>query len=275
MLCCVWWRNAVGLENRMFRPLLARLLAGLLLLVFSVAACAPPAGMAATLTLLPGTFTPLPPTRAPTHTPDIGTTPTATQWMRYSYPTLMPTLTGSPSPTDETPFHATPNPAASASTCPLPTPDPRQPLPSTPAGFVGQHYDPNALPNGLTEYTTGALMSANYSYAHVKWQGRDLFWIQKLVCQNPSGQNDWEITDVLALPILNPAAHQVISDACFRNSTQVPFVIAYGTVIPNQPTVQVAPNSAGWPMQVTAAWQMTDQFTALDPQGLTCLVRQP
>ena len=259
MLCCYWRNDAAGLEEKMPRLLFARLLATLLLLALSGAACAPPVGMSATLTMLPGTFTPLPPTRAPTRTPDLSATPTLTQ---------------TPTPTGAIPS-ATPRSAGSAPACPLPTPDPGQPLPSTPAGFVGQHYDPNALPNGLTWVASGTLMSANYSYAHVRWQGKDLFWIQKLACQNPSGHEDWEITSALALPALNAQAHQVISNACFRGSTQVPFAIAYGTYDPSQPAALVANRLTGWKLQVTAAWQMTDQFKALDPQGLVCVVQQP
>ena len=79
------------------RLMVARLLAVLLLLAASLAACAPPAGMSATLTMLPGTFTAPPPTRRPTDTPDLSATPTSTQ-LSYNYLTDTPTPNGTETP---------------------------------------------------------------------------------------------------------------------------------------------------------------------------------
>lgn len=275
----------------MSRPLFARLLVMLLLAALSLAGCAPPAGMSQTLTLLPGTFTPRPPTRSPSNTPDLSATPTRTQFS-YSYPTESPTPKGSETPSFDATMTSlaagtpsqTPRPPATESTsaydataaaCPPFSTDTTLPVPDVPTSYIGKHYNNTTLPAGLTWVASGMLSSTSYSYTHVQWQGREMFWIQKLACQNQAGTPFWEISDALALPGLNAKANQVYTDLCFSGSTQVPFAIAYGSYDPTRPTAPIVANFTGWRMQVTAAWQMKDKFTALSLQGLTCVVQQP
>ena len=258
----------------MSRPLFARSLAVLLLLGSGLTACAPPAGMSATLTMLPGFLTAPPPTRRPTSPPDLSATRTVP-------PLSTGDVTDTPAPDRPTARETTPAPTftstvdAATAACPPFSLDANLPSSANPAGFIGKHYDTQSLPAGLALVGTGLLSSPTSSYAHLRWRSRDLFWIQTLACQNRSGKGYRQITDALALPVLDAQAHQVYTDVCFNGAAPLPFAIAYGVYNPSQPATTVMGSFSGWRMQVTAAWQMKEKFTPLNPQSVTCIVQQP
>lgn len=264
----------------MSRSRFARLLAALILTAISAAACAPPAGMIATLTMLPGTFTP-PPTRSPSKTPK----PQITETQQVFFtPTGFITLNATQSPILEVTNTIQPEPSptlsytptydATAAACPPFSMDTSLPVPDIPTGYIGRHYETASLPTGLIWIASGLLSNPDYSYTQILWQNREMFWIQKLVCKNQLDQPFWVINDSLALPNLNPQANQVYTNMCFLNGSQIPFALAYGDYDPIQPAVTIS-NFTGSKMQVSAAWQMKEKFTPLNLRGVTCLVQKP
>ncbi len=240
--------------------------------VLFTTACAPSSGMAATLTMLPGTFTPLPGKRYPTVTP-------------HPTNTLSPirrTL-GTSTPGGET--EPTPEPSSTVTIPPTRTTDPNSgcpeiqydqsvPSPDTVAGYIGRHYNPLLLPPELKALGSGLLQDSSSSWVQLEWQGRNLFWIQKLVCRNSAGQAYWEVVDALALPPFQK--HEAVADLCYQGGQLAPYIIAYGPS-PAKASGAAASTldggSKGWPVQVTAAYQMDGRFSSIDPQTLTCIIQ--
>lgn len=266
-------------ESIMSCPRYASLLV-LLIIILSTVSCAPPAGMIATLTMLPGTFTPMP-THSPTRTPRPLTSPTDTP-QAYPVSSLTPTPASTILSTTETVSNteSSPTPAETATmdatnaACPPFKLDTTLPVPDVPGSYIGRHYDTTALPTGISLLNSGMLSNPEYSYAQLLWQERNMFWIQKLVCHNSSGAQFWVINDALALPKLNPTANQVYTDTCFSKGVQIPFAIAYGNYDPGASTITIS-NFSGWKLQITSIWQMKDKFAAVAPGGVTCLVQNP
>lgn len=238
---------------------LVSLIFACILLSVSLATCAPAPQMAATLTLLPGTFTPLPPTPRPTSTR--AATPTAGS------------LLGTASP-NQTPQARKTSAAQTSSNCTIAY-DRFLPSSDTPASFIGRHYDTQHLPAGLQLSGSGLLESNEYSWTHLRWENRDLYFVSKMICRDKMGKAYYEVADALLLPPLDTQAHEVVTDMCFQNDQGVPFAIAYGSYDPTQPAVTVASNFTGARINVKQAWQMTDRFVALDPAKLTCILQEP
>ncbi len=268
-----------------------------LLISFSLlfSACAPSRSMIATLTQLPFAGTPPTPTPYPTFTPRPSGTPTPgpaitegvgngpTSTVSAEQPTLdgtvaaaltlaaLPTKTSAV--TETPPAEGTPT-AAVASRCTSVTYDTSIPEPNASANYLGRHYDDRNLPQGMRWVASGMLASDSYSWAHVQVQNQDVYWIEKLVCQDANGQPYWEIADALILPALNTQAHEVAVNLCFEGGQQIPYAIAYGTYDPSKPAEQVMPNFTGWPLQLNGAWQMKDKFVPLTSQSLICMLQE-
>ncbi len=211
------------------------------MVVYLLPACAPAPGMAATLTMLPGTFTPTRPKIV--HTPTI--TPTRT-----------------PIPFDISMLTGTPASCAAFTTDLTGSVDPAQ--------SIGRRYDPANLPKVFQPVASGELASSNLRWTQVDWHGRQLYWLEKQVCQEGPATAYWQIVDALALPQLN-STDQTTIDTCYLNGQKMPAVIGYGTYDPSHPASVVTGGVKGWPVQVQAVWQIQNTFVPLDPQGLTCL----
>lgn len=243
-----------------------------------VSACAPSSNMVATLTELPFAATPHTATPFPTFTPRASSTPSPGA---TPDPTVVDGVGTGPTgtPTLDSTVAAALTLAVVASDTPAPACPPFAfdtvvPIPDVPANYISRHYDLRNLPQGIKGYTSGLLETDTYSWAHVQVQNRDMYWIQKLVCRDASGQPYWEIVDAITLPIMDAQAHEVTVDLCFQGDQDLPFAIAYGPYDPNKPAASVVAHFVGWPIQVKAAWQMKDKFIPLNPKGLTCMLQE-
>lgn len=242
--------------------------AGLFLSLVS-AACAPSASIIATLTMLPGTFTPIPPTRGPTNTPY----PTYTHSPFEGYtPEQTRTPTPSPSPS-----------LIPASACPPFAIDSAPP--DDPSQMVDRHYDLAHLPDAFTNARSGMLENPSYAWVQVRWQGRSLYWIERIACRNAVGTAFWQITDALALPRLDPKLGEAETTLCAsggttqggttQGGTTIRYAVAYGLYDPSKPAGPVIGTRRGWPVQVQAAWVMKERFVPLDMHNVVCMVEEP
>lgn len=253
---------------KLFKIIILVLLAG-----FLFSACAPSRAMIATLTQLPitvtptrqPTFTPRPPTPGPSPTASITPTGGAVLTPDFLTPAVEAPSTGTPSPTPSA------GGASNAGACPPFSYDRTVPSPDKPQAYIGLHFDPFDLPTGVTLAGSGALGSPDYAWYHVQVLDRDMYWIQKLVCRDASGQAYWEIADAITLPVLNAQANEVPVDLCFQGGQQLSNVIAYGTVDPSQPVKKVAGNVTGREVKIINAWLMQKRFAPLNPASLTCV----
>ncbi len=280
-----------------------------LLMSFSLlfSACAPSSAMIATLTQLPfaatpPTFTPYPTsTPRPSSTPvsgatlveGVGSGPTSTGSAEQptldgtvaaaltlaALPTKTSAVTETPSAGEtsavESAVEATPTPTVAAvSRCASISYDKAIPEPNTRENYIGRHYDDRNLPQGMRWVASGMLASGPNSWVHVQVQNQDVYWIEKLACQDTNGQPYWEIADALILPALNTQAHEVAVNLCFEGGQQIPYAVAYGTYDPSKPAEQVMPNFTGWPLQLNGAWQIKDQFVPLTSQSLVCMLQE-
>ena len=203
--------------------------------------------MVATLTMLPGTPTPRPPTPWPSRTPRATNT-----FARV--PGFSPT---------DTPIPPEACPTGSVDTA----------APEDPSQLPGRHYDLARLPDAFELQDTGILAEpAGYSWVHVTWQGRSLFWTQKEVCQDDSDKSYWEVADVLALPRLEAQRGEAMSTQCFIGDKSAPLVVAYGIYDPTQPAEPQPGGLRGWPLRIQAAYEIGGQFRPLNPSGLNCVV---
>lgn len=216
-----------------------------LIFTFLLSSCAPNQAMVATLTMLPGTPTPKPPTPWPTRPPR------ATN-------TLAPVNTRLATDTP-TPAVCAPGSVDSAA-------------PDDPSQLPGRRYDLKNLPKEFTMQAAGKVGDTGYQWVQVKWQGRSLFWTQKQVCVDTYGVPGWEIVDVLALPRLDAKMGEAMTTRCFQGDQPVALAVAYGIYDPNQPASDQKGNLRGWPLQIQAAWEIQPNFTPLSLNGLSCVV---
>lgn len=234
------------------------LLAAALMMSLVSAACAPSASIIATLTMLPGTFTPIPPTRAPTNTPY----PTYTHSPFEGYtPEQTSTPTPSPSPS-----------LIPASACPPFAIDSAPP--DDPSQMVDRHYDLNHLPSAFSNARSGMLEDPAYAWVQVKWQNRSLYWIERLACRNAQGTPFWDITDALALPRLDTKLGEAETTLCASGGTPIQYVVAYGIYDSSKPASAVIGTRRGWPVEVQAVWVMKDRFVPLDLKTVVCMVEE-
>lgn len=216
----------------------------LVLLALCLPACAPSSAMIATLTMLPGT-------------------PTATRIIRLATPTPRPTNTLAP--VNNQLATKTPIPPED---CPAGIYD--SAAPGDPSQLAGRSYDLQNLPAGYQLEASGSLVEGETAWAAVRWEGRSLYWIQHLVCRDARRNPRWEIIDALALPRLDPQSGEALTPLCAYGMRRLPNAVAYGIYDPDQPAEIVDGETRGWPVQVQAAWEMTDSFVPLDLRGLTC-----
>ena len=239
-------------------------------LLFS--ACAPSRNMLATLTQLPFAATP------PTYTPGPTMTPRATRTatntppgyeatsavLTSTYAVHLVTATATAVPT-----------ATVRAACILSAYDETAPGPDAPEQYFGKHYNLDHPPAEITVLGSGNLETDKLSWAHVRVQGQDMYWIQKVGCRDANGQPYWEIADALTLPQLNTQANEVVANLCFSGDRQFSNIIAYGTYDPTTPATPVVKNIIGWPIQIISAWQMKDRFIPISSRGLTCVFQKP
>lgn len=220
----------------------------LLLLAALAAGCAPPTSMVATLTMLPGTPTLPRRTHAPTRTPQV-----------------TPTLE-TPQPATEEPLYVPANcPAGEISVAP----------PEDVSRMVGSSYDPEHLPDAFDLQSVDLLDNGRHRWVWVRWQGRSLYWIDKLVCRNVAGAPHWVIIDALELPRLDPALNEAETNLCYTGKKQLPNAVAYGIYDPAEPVETLPGRYRGRLLEVHAAWQVTAQaFTPLDGPSLNCYVEE-
>lgn len=174
-----------------------RLLAAAVLALLT--ACAPNPSMIATLTLLPGTPTPRPPTPWPSITPRI----------RAATATLAPAK------------------------CPTSSYDTA--APEDPSQMIGRAYDLDRLPEEFSEPESGLFADDPlYRWVRVRWQGRSVYWIDHQICVDTFSRAHREVVDVLALPRLDPALGEIETRACARHGEDLPGVIAYGMLNEDQ-----------------------------------------
>jgi hypothetical protein len=222
-------------------------------------ACAPAPGMAATLTMLPGTFTPRPNTPVPTITSH-------------------PTNTVAPIPR-ELPFrqrtmeaNATPSaleflPQLTPGRCGFKVAETA--LPQTMEGFTGQRYNLDQLPEGMTLVDGGMLSDRKTAWLHLTLQGRHLFWLMNDLCASDQKQTQGLVKDSLALPELDAQTSLAIFPTCTLDGEAMNNIIGYGSLQPNSAADgTVLADSAVWDIQ--AAWEVGLKFTAIDPQRLDC-----
>jgi hypothetical protein len=153
-------------------------------------------------------------------------------------------------------------------------------LPADPSQLPGRSYNLKDLPEGYQLVDSGPLDSgpmadADYAWVEVRWQGRSLYWIQRLVCRDEHNAAYWEIVDALALPRLDPQSGEAQTQQCFYGTQPVAGALAYGMYDPSQPTQTLEGEASGWPVQVQAAWEMNEGFSPLDVRGLSCYYAGP
>lgn len=207
--------------------------------LFALQGCAPSSSMIATLTMLPGTPTP---TRA------------------------IPLPTRTPRPTNTiAPVRA----ATAPQDCPAGSYDTS--APADPSLLPGRSYNLRNLPAGYELVDSGPLEDpSGAKWVEVRWEGRSLFWIQKVVCQDGQGRPYSQIVDALALPRLDPQAGEAHTRECYAGSRRLPYALAFGVFDPGAPPETLADGARGRPLNVQSAWEIGEQFTPLDTAGLTC-----
>jgi hypothetical protein len=200
---------------------------------------------------------------------------------------IMPTLTeelltlkstSTPEKT-ETPKIVLPNPTKTPAPCPPFLLDLNLPHPDLPENYIGRHYDLYNLPQELMD-SGGSLIrdrSGQFELGlqTVKWkEDRELYWLEKLVCNDADGHPYFEIVDAFATPSLS--GDEIHIETCFDGDEELN-VIGLGRYDKSDPLVTIG-EFRGWQFTEILFLYRIDfeaqKFIFVDPNGLVCFKYQ-
>jgi hypothetical protein len=140
-----------------------------------------------------------------------------------------------------------------------------------PQGFIGKHYDSLAHPADL-DFISGTLLDDVHAWTRIRYSGRNIEWLERLVCRDEGGHAFFTIVDALLLPSFTD--DQTEAGLCWLNGEQLHAIVAIGHVDLNGPVGSYR-NVEGWKFDHLDYGYRIDlgieKFVPLPMQGLECV----